>query len=246
MTKTIWFLALCLLGINYCCLLHAAVSPEELQKQNDFKKAYTTPDKLERKKACLLLEGLADSSSLTLLTTVCNGDADNEVRVEAFRVLSKAPVRDNSMARALAGIFQQSSNFDQKLEYAKCLENSQFKYVLCGAVSDWASRMRYPDLPKTPPPQTGKKHSPGNDGNAGNKNAAFETQINKERDDFSKAFAVFSTMTGASLKEPHSGSPLEIKKWWEANSTKVAAADNALLTKYKTEDQSNKKDAVSK
>ncbi|MCY3019183.1 MAG: hypothetical protein NTW87_09175 [Planctomycetota bacterium] len=227
-------LVLCCWLAAGCCALSAAVSPEETQKQNDFKKAYAAADKNDRKNALQLLNGLTDPSTLALLTSACNNDSDKDVRLEAFRVLSLVPARDTSVAQALVGIFQRIGDFDQKLEYATHLTNSKFKAAATAAVADWGSRLRYPDLIKPPAPPKNPPKS-----NAANKNQPPDpnVRINKEREQFTRAFGIFNTLTQANLAGPDKDSPAAIRKWWDANSAKVTAADNDVLAKCKAEDQ---------
>src|SRR4051812_24267660 len=84
---------------------HASASAEELQKQTDFKKAYASPDKADHLKAVALLEGATDESSRKLLVTVINVDTYKEVQIEAYKLLSQMPTRDQGLSQLLVSLF---------------------------------------------------------------------------------------------------------------------------------------------
>jgi len=138
------------------------------------------------------------------------------------------------VAQALVGILQRIGDLGQKLEYATHLTNPKFKSAATAAVADWGSRLRYPDLIKPPAPP---KNQPKNNAAKTNQPPDPNLHINKEREQFARVFGIFNALTQANLAGPDRDSPAAIRKWWDANSANVTAADNDLLAKYKAEDQ---------
>jgi hypothetical protein len=203
-------------------------SPEELAKQQEFKKAYASQDKVERVKAVEMLEGFTHPSTLQMLTTVFSSDRDEDVKKAAFHTIAKAPAHDPGVAQLLVNMFNQVKPNDVplRIEYAKLMEPTAFKYPVADCLADWGSKQRYPDR-FSGTLQSGYNVDPN-------------IAIDKQRKDFVTFLEVFNALTQAGLKATDRNSPSELRKWWDANKMKVAQIDKELLTKYQAEDEAKR------
>ena len=221
-----------------CTWVQAAnISPEEAQKQTEFKKAYgAARDAAEREKSLQLLEGLTHPSTVSLLLAVLNSDQEKVVRSEAFRVLSKFPAHDMSLAQTMVNIFNavKPSDLDTKIEYARLMGNSEFKVIILDALADFGSKLRYPDFYNTNNSNTGGNTTPGV-GSSTN-NADPNQGIKKQRTQFEAFLNAFNSLSKAGLNAQDKSAPLEVKKWWEQNRAKMVVADKEIADKYKAAD----------
>ena len=218
---------LLLMGVS--TLLRAeAVSPDEVKKQNEFKQAYSTPERGDRVKALEMLKGLTHLSTAEILATVASVDQYKEVRVEAFKMLSQIPARDPSLAHAMVSAFQATkiSDIEVRLEFMPFMKNSEFKYEILDTLVDFGSKLRYPDLITAA--------YTGGMGFTGDPNVMTK----KQRAQFVEFLKVFNTIASSDVKEAtDKNTPLQVKKWWEPHRAKVLAADRELNDKYRAEDR---------
>jgi hypothetical protein len=226
MCKSFMAVFLSLLAGASCWASNA--SSEELGKQADFRKAYGNIDKAERVKAVELLEGFAHPSTLQMLSTVVNTDRDEDVKKAAFHTLAKAPAHDPSVAQLLVNLFNQVKPNDVplRIEYAKLMEPTAFKYPVAECLADWGSKQRYPDR-FSGTLQSGYNVDPN-------------IAIDKQRKEFVTFIEVFNALTQAGLKATDRNSPSELRKWWDANRIKVAQIDKELLAKFQAEDEAKR------
>lgn len=200
-----------------------AATPEEQKKQDEFKKAFASPDKAVKLKAIESLEGSTDPGVLNLLRAVM-GDPERDVRLAAYTAISKFPARDYSVAQMLAKMFSdlKPDDVDTRCDYGRAMANCEFKTPLIEALADYASKRRYPDLVTVTGTHTATDPN---------------VPLRKQRTEFEKVLDVFNSVAKADVKAAKKDSPLEIKKWWEQNRMKAIAADKELLDKYKAEDK---------
>jgi hypothetical protein len=211
-----------------------ALSPEEGQKQTEFKKAYgAAADKDERIKAFALLEGAKHYSSWQLIATVLAVAQEDDVKVAGFTTLSKMPARDLSLAKNLVQQFQALKFNDTatRLAYCKAMANSEFKTDVLDTMATYISKQRYPDL---------STYQGGGGGVFGGGGSAVNTgsleQIRKIRKDFEAALAAFNAVANSDVKEANRNTPGLVMKWWQSNAQKFMVQDKALADKYKAED----------
>ncbi len=210
-----------------------ALSPEEQTKQNEFRKAYGAPGKLDRVEAVKKLEGCTHPSTIGMLQTVISSDTAVEVKTAAFRIISTVPATDPGLSTMLVQLFNslKFSDFDTHLAFASEMRNSEFKYAVFEALSDYGAHLRYPDLVSG----NVQTNSPGIGG--GDPNVA----IRKLRAEFEKYLKVFNTVTHADITIQDKTAPALLKKWWQENQQKIVAADKELIEKYKQEEADRKK-----
>lgn len=208
------------------------LAPEELQKQNEFKKAYATLERLDRMKALQLLEGATHPSTWELLAAVAQTDNYKEVRTEAFKMLSTMPARDPNLAHILATIFSSIKPNDTEimLEFMPHLKNSEFKYEIIEAMADTGYKMRYPDL------VSGSGYRPSGMVGGG-QNGDPNVQNRKQRAAFEKFLEIFNQITKSDVKELDKNTPGQLRKWWEPRRNKMLLADKEITDKYKAEDR---------
>jgi hypothetical protein len=211
----------------------ATVSPEELQKQNEFKKAMSSPERIDHMKALALLEGATHPSSAELLSLVIQVNPNKEVRLAAYKALSQMPSPDQRLATVLLNHFKniKPNDMDERLEFAEQMKNSEFKYLIFETLSDWGTKLRYPDLLTN--------YNNNNSGNAGGNGTIGGDPnfgIKKQRAAFEKFAKVYNTVTGAKITATDREAPLQCRTWWAENKDKTLAADKALLEKYKAEE----------
>jgi hypothetical protein len=211
----------------------ANVSPEELQKQNDFKKGMSSPERLDHVKAVALLEGATHPSSAGLLSTVVQVDPNKEVRLAAFKLLCQMPAKDPGMSQVLVNHFKniKPNDTDERLEFAEQMKFSEFKYLIFETLSEWGTKLRYPDLLTN--------YNNNNSGNAGaNGTVGGDPNfgIKKQRALFEKFAKVYNGVTGAKITATDREAPLQCRTWWAENKDRVLAADKELAEKYKAED----------
>jgi HEAT repeat protein len=201
-----------------------AATPEEQKKQEEFKKAFASPDKAVRIKAIESLDGSTDPAVVNLLRAVM-GDPERDVRLAAYTGISKFPAHDLSVAQLLAKMFNElkPDDLDTHCDYGKAMANCEFKAPLIEALADYGSKRRYPDLVSTA----------GVKGATNDPNVVFK----KQRAQFEQFLEVFNSVAKADVKAAKRDAPLEIKKWWEQNRVKVMTADRELIEKYKAEDK---------
>jgi hypothetical protein len=212
------------------------VDPEK-QKQTDFKKACASPDKDERGKAYALFEGSTDPSSWDLMVKALSFEKESSVKIEGFTVLSKLPARTGALATKLAQLFNalEKNDMDTRLAYAKAMSSSEFKYEDAGTVAQFIwMRCSYPDMP------TYQGMHQGNMVNTRSPEAV--NKIRKEFKDFLEALNGI-VKTDVSAENLDRNAPAKLKKWWEANSAKVATDDRALADKYREEDKEKERAA---
>lgn len=204
-----------------CAQAATPLSPEELKKQNEFKKAYDNPGKKDRVEAVHMLDGCTHPSTISILNTVIATETFTEVKAAAFRQLSTIPVTDPALSQMLAQIFDslKPNDFEAHLEFVPQMRNSEFKYALYEVMSDYGSKLRYPDL------ITNSQY--GGDPNV---------MIKKTRAEFDKYLKAFNAVTGAGLPLQDKNSPSTLRTWWNNNRDKILAADKELLEKYRHED----------
>jgi hypothetical protein len=237
MVRVICAVAIALAGLGSAWAAAEPVSPTA-QKQQDFKKMYGSADASERVKAVAELDGLTDSDTLSLLHYVVANDKIDSVRSAAFEQLTKVPARTPAHANILVALFQtvKPTDVELRLEMARLMANSQFKYAIADALSDFGSKLRYPDPWKGV--HQGRSQSAG--GGASTTTIDPSLSINRSRKEFEKFIGYYNEITKAGLKASDKNSPLEIKRWWEANKAKFAAGDREMADKYKAEDQAAK------
>ena len=212
----------------------AGASAEELQKQNDFKKAYATSDKDDHIKAVALLDGCTHESTRSLLATVIQVDPYKEVQIEAFKVLSQMPARDMSLSQLLVSLFNgvKLNDVDTRVGFIGAMKNSEFKYSLIEASAEFANRLRYPDLVSN----NGYNNNNANKGglmNNGDPNVA----IRKLRAEFEKYLEAFNAFTKADVKAVDKNAPAQLRTWVASNRNKLITADKEALEKYRLEDK---------
>ena len=218
-----------------CALPAAALSPEESDKQKEFNKTYRNPDHAERQKSLAILAGAASPSSWNMLANVVRTDPDKDVRAEAARTLCHEPARDASLAQMTVSVFQsiKPTDVDAKLDMAAAMQSSEFKTEIINVLADFGSRLPYPDL------RTANR--PAGGGAIGGSIKDPNVMIGKQRLEFEKFLTAFNAIAHSDISIPDKNSPAGIRKWWEQNRAKSAAADKELLEKYRTEDKEKAK-----
>lgn len=208
----------------------ASASPEEIQKQNDFKKAYASSDKDDHLKAVALLEGATHESTRALLATVIQVDPYKDVQIEAYKLLSQMPARDMSLAQLMVNLFNghKLTDAETRIAFLGAMKNSEFKYALTEAAAEFANRMRYPDPVSYRPDNTARGGLMSSDPNIG---------IKKTRAEFEKYLAAFNAFTKATLPAEDKNAPATLKAWVAANRNKLVNADKEVLEKYRLEDK---------
>ncbi len=204
----------------------AALTPDEQKSQSEFDKAYRVPDKDARKNALTILEGAKHSSSWQKLMSVATSDPEAEVRLAAVTALAKAPARDSSVERMLVSLYSnlKFNDFDSRLNYAKAMAPSAFKFNIIALLTEQISKMRYPDVPKLT--QTGN----------GQSNITAVKTAQKTRKEFEEILEAFNAIAQSEVTSPTKDSPLNLTKWFQANAGKLSAADKELADKNKKED----------
>lgn len=216
-------------------ILAQNIAPEELQKQNDFKKMYSTGERTDQLKSIELFEGATHASSRQILTTVVTTSQFSEIRNAAFLRLSQMPATDPGLSLHLANLFRslKPTDIEGKVEFAKAMKNSEFKYSIHEALTEYGSKLRYPDL-YTGPMGGGRTVSPGGNttGNGGDPNFNNKKQ-RKEFEDFLGAFN--EVVPEAKLKVTDRNSPVEFRKWFELTKSSTLKKDRELAEKYAAE-----------
>lgn len=211
------------------------IAPEELQKQNDFKKMYATGERTDQLKSIELFEGATHPSSRQILTTVVSTSQYTEIRNAAFLRLAQMPATDPGLSLHLANLFRslKPTDIEGKVEFAKAMKHSEFKYSIHEALSEYGSKLRYPDL-YTGPMGGGRTVSPGGNttGNNGDPNFNNKRQ-RKEFEDFLAAFS--EVVPDAKLKASDRNSPAEYRKWFELSKASTMRKDRELAEKYAAE-----------
>lgn len=219
-------------GVLACAHAASQLSPEELKKQNEFKKAYENPGKKDRVDAVHILDGCAHPTTMAILNTVIATESFTEVKVAAFRILTTIPATDPGLSQMLAQVFDslKPNDVETHIEFAAQMRNSEFKYAVYEVMADYGSKMRYPDL------ITSSKYS-------GDPNVL----IKKTRAEFDKYLKTFNLVTQAGLPLQDKNSPSTLRTWWNNYKDKTLAADKELLEKYRQEDieRRNKSTALS-
>lgn len=213
------------------------VSPEEMQKQNEFKKLYATGERVDQVKAADALDGASHASSRQLLATVVSTTTFPDVRNAHFARLAKMPATDPGLSVVLAQLFRQlkPTDIEGKTEFAKAMKPSEFKYAIYEALSEFGSKLRYPDLYTgnyNNNNRTGRAGGGGMSGVGGDPNYTAKKQ-RKEFEDFLGAFA--EVVPDAKLKASDRNSPVEFRKWFEEVRVKAVKTDKELTEKYAAE-----------
>ncbi|HYG73659.1 MAG TPA: hypothetical protein VEK08_01400 [Planctomycetota bacterium] len=212
----------------------AAVSPEETQKQNEFKKSYKGLEKEEDLKALAELEGAVDRSTWQLLTTVIQTSNFKDVRIEAFKLLANMPCRDQSLAQLLVQVFNNAkmNDFESRVAYAEHMRNCEFKYLICETLVEYGSKLRYPELITGYRRDNTAGYSGGNGTLGGDPNFG----IKKQREEFEKFVEAFNKTTKANVAAKDKDSSMAFKRWWAESKVKILREDKELLEKYRQED----------
>lgn len=225
-----------LLLSHFALAAAGGVSPEEKQKQEEFRKAYgkacTDQDKAERIKALGLLEGLCHTTTVQILSTLVSTstDQDKDVRLEAYKLLAKAPARDTFVSQTMAGLFDNLRQDDvtTRLDFGKQMATSPFKYFLVNSLANYCrAKLRYPDLITSLPVGRGNTFN----------NSDPNVTIRKQRAEFEEFLTIFNDVAKADLKATNKNSSQEVVNWWGQNNNKFMQADKELADKYKAEDQ---------
>jgi len=194
----------------------------------------SSPERIEHMKAIALLEGATHPSSAELLSLVIQVNPNKEVRVAAYKALCQMPSPDPRLSMVLVNLFKniKPNDMDERLEFAEQMKFSEFKYSIFEVLSDWGTKLRYPDLLTN--------YNNTNSGSAGGGNGTVGGDpnygIKKQRAAFEKFAKVYNTVTGAKITANDREAPLQCRTWWAENKDKVLAADKALIEKYKAED----------
>jgi len=214
------------------------VSPEESQKQAEFKKLYATGERVDQVKAADALDGASHASSRQLLATVISTTTFPDVRNAHFARLAKMPASDPNLSVVLANLFRQlkPTDIEGKTEFAKAMKPSEFKYAIYEALSEFGSKLRYPDL------YTGNYNNNNRTGRAGGGGGMAGVggdpnfTAKKQRKEFEDFLAAFSEVVpDAKLKASDRNSPVEFRKWFEEVRIKTAKKDKELTDKYTAE-----------
>ncbi|MGD0089302.1 MAG: hypothetical protein ABSE73_05220 [Planctomycetota bacterium] len=222
--------AILLLFAGEAVLPAADASFDEMKKQEEFKKTYSSqPDHL---KALALLEGASHPSTWELLIKVARVDASPEVRYAAFKMLCAMPAHTPKLAETLATLFGELKNNDieARTKYAEEMAQSEFKFQICETLAGYGANLRYPSLYTGAPP-------PGAGGGASFSGGDPNVVIKKQRKEFEKFLEAFNKVSGATLLAKDKYAPSTIKKWWEDNKAKVLAEDREKAQKYGAEDK---------
>jgi len=225
-----------LLSLSGALRAASALSPDEQKKQNDFKKAYSTSEMLDRVKSLEMLDGAEHPSTWQILAIVASSDQAKEVRLAAFKMLSKVPAHDPGVAHQLCAIFGaiKPMDIEQRLEFIPPLANSEYRFEIISMLVEMGSKMRYPDLVNGAYANSGGVSAGVSGGAVGNVDPNIG--IKKLRDHFSKFLTEFNLIAKSEIKEPDKDSPMALKKWWDAHGSKVLAADKELTEKYRAEE----------
>jgi hypothetical protein len=223
-------LVLSLAGRSYA----ASASPEELQKQTDFKKAYASSDKEDHLKAVALLDGATHESTRSLLATVIQVDPYREVQIEAYKILSQMPARDMSLAQLMVSLFNglKLNDVDTHIGFIGAMKNSEFKYSLMETTAEYANRLRYPELVSN---NNGYNNNANKGGLLGNPDP--NVAIRKLRAEFEKYLEAFNAFTKAGLKADDKNAPATLRAWVASNRNKLISTDKEALEKYRLEDK---------
>ena len=212
----------------------ANASPEELQKQTDFKKAYASSDKEDHLKAVALLDGATHESTRSLLATVIQVDPYKEVQIEAYKILSQMPARDMSLSQLMVSLFNGAklNDVDTRVGFIGAMKNSEFKYSLIEASAEFANRLRYPELVSN---NNGYNNNANRGGLLGNGDP--NVAIRKLRAEFEKYLEAFNAFTKAGLKADDKNAPATLRAWVASNRNKLISTDKEALEKYRLEDK---------
>jgi hypothetical protein len=209
------------------------VSPEERDKQSEFKKAFASLERTDHLKAIELLEGCTHPSTRQLLAAVITTSKYPEVKHAAFARLSMMPATDPSLSILLANLFKQEkpTDVETKCEYAKAMKNSEFHYAPYEAMADYGSKLRYPDL-FTGGYRSNTVRAGGTGTNGGDPNYSAKKQ-RKEFEDFLSAFS--EAVKDSKIKVDDRNSPAQFRKWFEDVRVTVLKKDRELMQKYVAE-----------
>jgi hypothetical protein len=223
--------ALILLVFVSAAAFAASASPEEVEKQNAFKKSYGSQVTNDRLAALANLEGCTHTSTWQLLYTVATVDAAKEVRIDAFKKLAAMPARNPGLAKMLAMAFNATRMKDEKdtseikQAFAEAMEKVEFKFDIGNAMTDYFHKnLRYPDI------LIAANSSPKQAQNA-------REFAERQRTELEQFLTAYNKLFSTDVKEPDKNTPANIRKWWTANAIKVAQADKELMLKYSEEDK---------
>lgn len=209
----------------------AAASPEEVKKQGEFKKAYGSTVTKDRLAALELLVDCNHPSTMSILSTVATSDADKEVRIHAFRRLTRIPARNTGVAKMLTQIFSTAKLKDEKETaelkqgFAEAAADIEFKFDLGNAMTEYFHRnLRYPDLVVSA--QLSAKAQ-----------ANAREKIEAERKELEEFLTTYNKMFDSDVKNPDKSTPPNIRKFWEKSAGKFAKSDKELTDKYAAEDK---------
>jgi len=227
-----WLTLLLAIFASGTSMAWAAASAEELQKQSEFKKTYKALDKEEDLKALVVLDGATDRGTWQLLGTVIQTSTFKDVKVEAFKLLSAMPTRDQNLATMLVQIFQSTkiNDFETRVAYAEQMRNSEFKYLVVEALVEHGTRLRYPEL------VTGYRRDNNAGGGNGIVNGDPNQGIRKQRAEFEQYVEAFNKVIKSDVAAKDKDSNLAFKKWWNESRVRILNADKAILEKYRQED----------
>ncbi|HYG74119.1 MAG TPA: hypothetical protein VEK08_03860 [Planctomycetota bacterium] len=225
-------LLLCAIALSH---VHAGIPAEDLAKQEEFKKVYNSQYRQDHLAALEKLEGSTHVSTWQILSTVVSVNPFPEVRTAAFKRLSQMPATDPYLSQILVQHFQslKPNDVDLRIAFAECMGNSEFKYAIFEAMSEYGSKMRYPEFLNL----DGYRNEGGK---AGSMNGTIggdpNVFIGKQRAEFEKYLKIFNTITKANLSATDKNSPANLKSWWNENKNRVFVLDKNLLEKYKQEE----------
>jgi len=209
--------------------------PEDLKRQEEFKKAYSSPHRLDHVSALDLLDGSTHMSTWQMLSTVVSVDPFVEARTAAFKKLSLMPATDPGLSTVLVHHFQalKPTDIEQRIAYAELMGNSEFNYSIVEALSEYGGKMRYPEFITMDGYRDNNSGRPGMNGTIGGDPNVY---IGKQRADFEKYVKVFNGVTKAGIAISDRNSPAGLKAWWGENKNRIYILDKTLLDKYKKEE----------
>jgi hypothetical protein len=212
-----------------------ALTPEEKGKQDEFRKLYSSNEKQGQLSALERLDGAVHPSSRDMLFVVCSTSTIDDVKTAAYARMAAMPQRDASVSVQLAGLFRdvKPNDVDVKVAYVKAAKASEFKYALYEAFCEYGSKLRYPDLFTDAPRNNGGKKTGGTGTTGGDPN--FYNR--KQRAEFQLFVNAFNEVAGSKIKPDDKNSPVQFRKWWDEERTRLLRLDQEIAAKYAAADR---------
>jgi hypothetical protein len=207
----------------------------ETQKRTEFAKAYASAKPEDRIGAINLLKGAKEGLSMTFLSQVVTKDAEPEVRLAAFLVISDWEDPQGKLEPIVLELYRNEKNRPTKIDMAKAFPKLKTKTAATDESIKLLCLLFYPETYDGNNDGNGRDNQPVN--NSTSTRRRSKEEIEAMRKEFTEVLGIVNTLTGQSFSGGGSKVQDQIRKWWVLHKSDFQKADAEMLVKLRDEFQ---------